>query len=227
MYISLVLLKDVVFKSKKVFMKNIKQTKNLINLAILTTFVGIFGLTSKPVFAYDNPEVDTKLRIEKDVKLDGDTNWKDKVFIDLNKSSEKDKDVLFRVKVSNLSDSGAAKFDKMQMKDFLPGELYRVGGAYLKENWNEFASGETKEFIIKVKLTDAEMNMDKRFEKCVVNKAELRQDGNFEGSDTATVCYGNIPVEELPKTGFTSVASIVGMIFLGLGSAIKLGKRTA
>jgi LPXTG-motif cell wall-anchored protein len=214
-------------------MTNTTVSKNLINtgikLGLIAIFVGIAGMNAKTVFAdsYGGGDNDIKFKIEKEVKLDGDSSWKDKVYIDLTNGSDKNKEILFRVTVKNLSDDDADEFDKMKMKDFLPGELYRVGGDYLEENWDDFASGEKKEFIIRAKINDDEMKVSDRFEKCVVNKAELKQDDDFKGADTATVCYGNIPVSELPKTGLMSVSSVAGFAFLGLGSLIKLGKKKA
>ena len=44
------------------------------------------------------------LQIIKEVKLDGDANFKDKVFIDLTNNDEKSKAIVFRVTVKNNAD---------------------------------------------------------------------------------------------------------------------------
>ena len=59
------------------------------------------------------------------------------------------------------------------------------------------------------------------FEKCVVNKAEVEWDGNFEGSDTATVCYGDVEVTELPETGAVSTLAIAGLGLIIAGYTLK------
>jgi len=55
------------------------------------------------------------------------------------------------------------------------------------------------------------------FEKCVVNKVDLYQNDNGKGSDTATVCYNNAQVEQLPKTGPALPAGLMGIVGVGMG----------
>src|SRR3989344_3873659 len=151
-------------------------------------------------------------RIEKEVRKAGDKEWKDKV-TDVKKGDELE----FRIKVKNV---GEVSVDDMEMKDKLPDELEKlIGSAGLTEEWDDFAEGNTKEFIIRVKVNDEEFDRNDNFEKCVVNKASLYFKDKFEGADTATVCYGNGELTELPKTGADSIAilSVYGTALLGLG----------
>lgn len=188
---------------------------------ILSVLV-IVLVTKTNVYAedYGGGDKEYKMKIVKEVKLDGDSSYKDKVYIDLTDKNEKDKDIYFRITITNKGD----KISDLEMKDFLPDELDKISGDLTKE-WDSMNAGETKEFIIKANLDDNETSDDEDFEKCVVNKAELRQDGDFEGSDTATVCYGNEPTE-LPETGVMSLAAWAGSAMLSLGSMLKLGGRT-
>jgi LPXTG-motif cell wall-anchored protein len=103
----------------------------------------------------------------------------------------------------------------MKMKDSLPDEMERVGGDGLTEYWEDFEPGETKTFIIRAKVNSEEYDRE-NFEKCVVNKAKVLYDDDEEGSDTATVCYGDSEVTELPKTGGSSV--LYGALGLGLSA---------
>jgi hypothetical protein len=109
----------------------------------------------------------------------------------------------------------------MKMEDFLPEEMYKVGGNGLTEEWDNFDPKDEKVFIIQAKVDSDEYDSDVRFEKCVVNKAELRWDGEFQGSDTATVCYGNIEPTELPKTGAFSTMGLSGLVLLVSGLVSK------
>ena len=113
----------------------------------------------------------------------------------------------------------------MKMKDSLPDELKKVGGDGLTEEWDDFEPGDTESFIIKVKVYDDEFD-EENFDKCVVNKAEVRYDGTFEGSATATVCYGNEGITELPETGVSALGlGFTGFGFIAIGSLIKRSKR--
>ena len=107
----------------------------------------------------------------------------------------------------------------MKMKDILPDELIKVGGSGLTEYFDNFEPGETEEFVIKAEIKDSEFDR-KDFEKCVVNKAEVYFGDRFEGSDTATVCYGKGKVTELPKTGpeSTIAMSLAGLGFVVIGT---------
>ena len=55
----------------------------------------------------------------------------------------------------------------------------------------------------------------------MVNKAEVEWDDKFEGSDTATVCYGDEEVTELPETGSSEVVTLVGFGLASLGMVIR------
>ncbi len=189
--------------------------------------IGIFAcvsllltLSTKSVYAdqygEDCDECNTRFKITKEVRIQGDTEWKDKV------TDVKEGEVVeFRIKIRNKSDSPADATDDMKMEDFLPDEMFRVGGSGLTEYWNDFEPGEEKKFTIKARVESEEYDRDVEFEKCVVNKAELRWDGDFEGSDTATVCYGNIEPSELPKTGAFSNLALAGLGLLTAGLITK------
>jgi hypothetical protein len=164
---------------------------------------------------YGGGEEEKSIKIVKEVRLEGDNNYKDKVFIDLTDANERTKEIYFRITITNTGD----KIDKLKMEDFLPSELKLIAGN-LTEEWNELDAGETKTFIIKASLKDSEVKEDKDYEKCVVNKAELRQDGDFMGSDVATVCYGNTPTE-LPETGFWPMSGFAGLGMVSLGRLLK------
>ena len=152
-------------------------------------------------------------RIEKQVRISGDSDWKDKVT-----GVEEGETVEFKIKIKNV---GEVEVDDMKMKDFLPSELYRVGGDDLTEEWDDFEPGETKTFIIKVKVHGSEYDND-NIDKCVVNKAELKYKGKFEGADTATVCYATGEFKELPKTGAESMlVSVLGLVAIVAGLSIK------
>jgi len=111
--------------------------------------------------------------------------------------------------------------DDTKYEDFLPEEMERVGGNGLTEEWNDFEPDERVEFIIKAKIKESEFDR-KNFDKCIVNKVELTYKDDFEGSDTATVCYSE--VTDLPETG---AGSTVAVTLLGLGLAVAgtLSKR--
>jgi len=145
--------------------------------------------------------------IEKKVRKEGDDEWKDKIT-----NVKKGQIVEFKVKVKN---EGDIETDDMGMRDKLPSELEKVSGD-LTEYWNDFEPGETKTFYIKAKVKDSEYDRE-NFEKCVVNKAEVEYNDDDQGSDTATVCYTNREVTELPETGGSSVA--LGALGLGLVAA--------
>ncbi len=148
--------------------------------------------------------------IKKQVRIEGENKWKDKVT-----DVEEDETVEFLIEVKNVGEVGV---DNMNYKDFLPDEMERTGGEGLTEDWDGFDPGETVKFIIEAKVKSGEYD-DEDFEKCVVNKVELYYGDKFEGADTATVCYGNEEITELPETG---PASNVGLALSGLG-LIALG----
>jgi len=193
-----------------------KQTSLIVSLAAL--LIGVFMPFVKS-FAYGGEE-EIILKIVKEVKLSGDATYKDKVFIDLTNKDERVKEIFFRITVTNTGD----KVEKLKMEDFLPDALTKVSGN-LTEEWAVLEKDETKTFEIKATLKSTEIKEDKDYEKCVVNKAELRRDGNFAGSDVATVCYGNKPVK-LPETGFLPMSGFVGLGMMSLGGLLRLGKKT-
>jgi hypothetical protein len=109
------------------------------------------------------------------------------------------------------------------MEDFLPSEIERVGGDGLTEYWEDFEPGETKTFYIDAEIDSDEFDRD-NFDKCVVNKAEVRYKDKFEGADTATVCYGTDEESEitsLPQTGFADTAIPMGLGLLAVGLILK------
>lgn len=116
---------------------------------------------------------------------------------------------------------GDIDFDNMKMSDKLPDELSRTGGSGLTEYWDNFKPGETKTFTIEAKVKSDEYDRSEDFEKCVVNKATVKWDDEFEGSDTATVCYSNSEPKELPKTGHESFVTLVGLGLLASGLLIS------
>jgi len=151
----------------------------------------------------------------KDVRIEGDNTWKDKV-IDVKEGEV----IEFRIRIENL---GEIAVDDMKMTDFLPDELERIGGDGLTEEWNDFEVGETVTFVIEARIRSEEFDREDNFEKCVVNKAEVRYDGTLEGADTATVCYGNEEITELPETGATATEAmtIFGLASTGFGLILK------
>ena len=152
--------------------------------------------------------------IEKKVRKEGDNSWKDKV------TNVKEGEVVeFKIKVKN---DGEVNVDDMKMIDKLPKEMERVGGDGLTEYWDDFDSGDTKTFIIEAVVRDSEYDRED-FEKCVVNKAEVEYDGDEEASDTATVCYSDKKVTELPKTGGSSM--LYGALGLGLVALGAVSKK--
>lgn len=157
--------------------------------------------------------------IEKKVRIEGENNWKDKV-VDVEEGDV----VEFRIKVKNVGEVGV---DDMKYDDMLPDELKRVGGSGLTEEWDGFDPGEEKTFVIKTEIDEDEF--DENFDlKCVVNKVELFYKDAFEGSDTATVCYGESDEEitELPETGPTATVGLAlsGMALIAAGTLVKKGK---
>jgi LPXTG-motif cell wall-anchored protein len=180
--------------------------------------------------------VNKRFKIEKWVRLEGEKKdksckeWNDEVTIDLTDNDEKDKYVEFCIRVKNMSDEyGDLDFDDMKMKDSLPEELKRTGGDGLTEEWDNFDPGETKEFRIKVRIDEDELDRDGEYEKCVVNKASVYWKGNKEGTDTATVCWKDYKkeIKELPKTGSESaLAGIAGLAVASLGFVATKIKAT-
>lgn len=204
---------------------------NLIAVLLFAAGVVVF---KTPVYADNHCEsnygggetclVNKRFKIEKSVKIEGDDSWKDKVSLS---KDEKNDTIIFKIKITNKSDDVAdLDFDNMKMEDFLPKELHRVGGSGLTENWDNFKPGETRTFEIEVKIDEDQFDRKDDFEKCVVNKAEVRWDGEFEGSDTATVCFSNDRhPKELPKTGAFPIEAVAGLGLISVGFFLrKIGK---
>jgi LPXTG-motif cell wall-anchored protein/uncharacterized repeat protein (TIGR01451 family) len=208
-------------------MKNI--TNKLIVSAFAVALVSLLGTTK--VYADSNCstqygggktcESERKLKITKEVRIEGENSWKDKVT-----GVTKDQVVEFKITIKNKSDDGADKYSRLKIEDFLPSEMYWVGGSRTIEFTDNFKPGDSKTFIVKAKVYAWEYDKSYNFEKCVVNKAELRYKDDFEGSDTATVCYGNVTPSELPKTGAETTLALsgLGMIATGLVVRKKLNK---
>ena len=196
------------------------MNKIKINLiAILVTLGVVMTLSTGTVYAGqygEDEEYNIRFKITKEVRIQGDTEWKDKIT-----DVDEDDIVEFRIKVKNKSDDPADSADDMKIEDFLPSEMYKVGGNGLTEEWDDFDPEDEKVFIIQAKVDSDEYDRDVEFEKCVVNKAELRWDGEFQGSDTATVCYGNVEPSELPKTGAVSTLALAGIGSLLTGLIAK------
>ncbi len=206
--------------------KNLKKIIISVFVASLMTVLYTGQAKAECESTYGNGEVcyyNKRFEIDKDVRVeDEDDDWEDKVM-----DVASDDVVEFRIKIKNRSDDDADKivdFDDMKMEDFLPDEMERVGGSGLTEYWDDFEPGETKTFYIEAKVNEDEYDRDVDFEKCIVNKAEVTWDGEFEGSDTATVCYGDEDVKELPETGSTAMVALVG---LGLVTAGIIVRKTA
>lgn len=189
-------------------------------LKIVVTFLALvtsLSLLNGEVYAsgqYGEVIINKAFRIQKDVRIKDQGSYEDKLILD---KSDWNSIVEFRIRVTN---TGEVETDNMKMEDFLPSELVRVGGDKLTEKWDEFEPGATKTFKIEVKLHEDELKRE-NFDKCVVNKAEVRFDGTFEGSDTATVCYGDRTVTELPETGFEEVLLPLGLGLIAVGYVLK------
>lgn len=198
--------------------------KNKIKLIGVFLALGLLlTLSTGSAFAdqYGCEDCNTRFKITKEVRIKGDNTWKDKV-----SDVKEGETVEFRITIKNRSGDDADEADNLKMEDFLPDEMKRIGGSGLTEYWSDFEPGETKKFTIEARIKSSEFDKTVKFEKCVVNKAELRWDGDFEGSDTATVCYGNIVPSELPKTGPESAITLsgLGLVTAGLITRKKFGK---
>ena len=201
------------------------KTKNVTKNLILTTLalVAVTAVSSKKVYAacesnYGGGETcvfEKNFKIEKKVRIAGNDNWESKVT-----GVKKDQTVEFRIRVKN---TGEVSANGLEMKDSLPDELNKIGGSGLTEKWDNFGEGTTKEFIIVTKIDNKEFDRSGDFEKCVVNKAKVYQKDNFQGADTATVCYGSGEIKELPKTaaGSTTALAIFGTVLIVFGLFFK------
>lgn len=204
----------------------INMTKKVINNLIAYTMVAFLVSTfvirranAACITTYGGGEYcvyNKRFTINKRVRIEGDSKWQDKV------TDVKIGDVIeFKIEIINTSDEEIGKFSDMKMKDYLPEELERTGGNKLTEYWNDFKPGDSKTFIIKAKIDKAEFDRSDSFEKCVVNKAEVTWDGEFEGADTATVCYGDTQLTELPETGGELLVGFGGVVLTGLGFFLR------
>ena len=188
-----------------------KITKNLI-----VTVAAVAFLFNRRVYAEQYGEVvkNKAFRIEKEVRVKDEAEFEDKLVLD---EEDFDKVLEFRIEVKN---KGEVDVDDMKVEDFLPEEMDRVGGDGLTEYWDDFYSGDTKTFYVDAKIDEDEFDRE-NFDKCIVNKAEVRYDGDFEGSDTATVCYGDVEVTELPETGFVDTMVPLGLGLIVVGFLVK------
>ncbi len=206
---------------------------NLVLFAFLVTGLLIVVLFPREAFAtskhcdevYGGGEtciVNKSFEIEKKVRLKDEGDYKDKI-----SGVEEGDTIEFRITVKNRSksddgvDESKLTFDNMRMEDILPSELEWVSGD-LTEEWDDFKPGERK-FTIRAKIVSDEFDRDGDWSKCVVNKAEVSYDGDFEGSDTATVCYGDEEITELPETGASStlLMTILGLSSIASGLFLK------
>jgi len=194
---------------------NIKTMKNLILSVAVVAF-----LSNGKVYADQYGEIvkNKSFRIEKEVRIKHEGDYEDKLVLD---DDEWNEIIEFRIEIKNV---GEVETDDMKMEDFLPEEMYRVGGNGLTEYWEDFEPGETKTFYIDAKIDSDEFDRD-NFDTCVVNKAELRYDGDFEGADTATVCYGDIEITELPETGIGTTMLPLGLGLIVVGTLVKKSRK--
>lgn len=201
-------------------MTGIKSIKNRIfGLALAALVVAlpkVYAADCTSDGAYGETCVyDKNFEVQKKVRIQGDSEWKDKVI-----NVPEGKIVEFRIIVKNV---GEVEVDDMKMEDILPSEIEKTGGAGLTEYWEDFSVGESKTFIIQARIRSSEFKRSDSFEKCVVNKARAYYSDDLVGSDTATVCYGNKKITELPKTGATAteIMSLAGLVSTAAGIVIK------
>jgi len=153
--------------------------------------------------------INKSFRIEKEVRIKGDSTWKEKVTLE-----DLDDVVEFKITVRN---TGELEVDNVKMEDILPDELIRVGGSGLTEYFDNFKPGESEKFVIEAELTNDAKDENKA--DCFVNRAKVIYNDHVEGEDVATVCIETGDITELPKTGFDALTVLTA---LGLGS-IALG----
>ncbi|MBI2414258.1 LPXTG cell wall anchor domain-containing protein [candidate division WWE3 bacterium] len=199
--------------SSKMLSKGIGFASALTILAL--SFNGLAFADCEPDGAYGQICTYTKeFEIDKQVRFVGDDDWKDKIV-----GVKEGQKFEFKVSIKN---NGEVDVDSMKMIDFLPDEIERISGDELVEYWENFESGERKNFVFEAKVRDVEYDK-KNFEKCVVNKAEAYYSDNEIGSATAVVCYGDSQPKELPKTGpiDNGLLGILGLVSTGLGLSLK------
>jgi len=188
--------------------KIVNQKFIVLAVALLVSMVQLSITSSTAVYAdsYGGRTKERFVGVSKGVRIEGESDFEDKIT-----DVEKYEVIEFRIKVKN---TGNSTLNDMKMHDYLPDELVQIGDSGLTEYWDGFDEDETKKFYIKVKVKDEEYDR-KNFEKCVVNKVEIERDGDEMASDTATVCYGDGEVSELPETGVDS-PQVLGFIGLAL-----------
>ncbi|MBD3365759.1 hypothetical protein GF360_00225 [candidate division WWE3 bacterium] len=197
---------------------NKKFMKNLIVSIAAVAFLGINANGKVYADQYGEDIKNKSFRIEKEVRIKDEGDFEDKLVLD---SDESDEIIEFRVRIENV---GEVETDDMKMEDFLPEEMYRVGGDGLTEYFDDFEPGDVVTFYIDAKIDEDEFD-NENFDKCVVNKAELYYDDAFEGADTAIVCYGDVEVTELPETGFATTMIPVGLGLMVVGALIKRSRK--
>ena len=164
-------------------------------------------------------------RIEKKVARLGDNKKCEDInsddFSDKITNVKQNEAFCFKIRVKNM---GEIEVDGMKMSDSFPDELVKPSEG-LSEDWDNFAPDQVKTFFIQSIVKSSEYDK-KNFEKCVVNKTSLKYGKKFEGSDTATVCYKDGKITELPKTGLADTAgfAIAGAVSILAGVVIKLKK---
>lgn len=169
--------------------------------------------------------VNKSFEIIKKVRIEDEGSFKDKVSgVEEDDIIEFEITVINRAKADDGVDEDELIFDDMEMEDILPSELEWVSGD-LTEDWDDFEPGEDNEktFTIKARIDEDEFDRDGEWSKCVVNKAEVYYDDDFEGSDTATVCYGDEEITELPETGAstTLLMTLFGLSSIASGLFLK------
>lgn len=212
-------------------MKNVHYI--LIGSFVITVAAGVILVTHKAYAGCESTygggekcvynkrfDIEKKVRLcdRKVYKSTGDcgssSDWKDKVT-----GLHKGDIVEFKVKVKN---KGEVEVDEMKMKDSFPKQMEKLSGDGLTEDWDVFGPGDIKTFNFFAKVDDSEFDTNKDFEKCVVNKAEVFYKSDQEASDTATVCYSDKEVTELPKTGGSAdVFGALGLGSVALGAIVK------
>lgn len=162
----------------------------------------------------DEPRTKTKnysIDLNKKVRFEGEDSWKDKIY-----GADSEDVIEFRIKITN---TGNSEIDDLKMTDYLPDELERVGGSGLTEYFGDLEVAEEKTFVIKAKVKPQYLNE----ERCVVNEAKVEHDEANKSKDSATVCFGEVEIEELPETGPTAtvILAIAGMVFVFSGFRMR------
>uniref|UniRef100_A0A7C4TL46 DUF11 domain-containing protein n=1 Tax=candidate division WWE3 bacterium TaxID=2053526 RepID=A0A7C4TL46_UNCKA len=199
-------------------LSKLNMATGLIASVVFLTYIGsnnvaFAGCVSDGAYGQDC-SYDKDFEVDKDVRFVGDKDWKDKVT-----NVKKGQRVEFRVTIKSESEIDV---DSMKMIDLLPDELEWKSGDNLVQYWQDFSPDEEKEFVFEVIVRDSEYERGD-FEKCVVNKAEAFYSDKEIGSATATVCYSDEEIKELPKTGPVDggIVGALGILSMGLGLSVK------